>query len=114
MDGALIYVTWNETTIDKLGSFFIYKISASPTSNSRSRQSVGGPIIKLVLSNETSTTLNVDNNVEYYVSVIYVTLNSKGIEIEGPSSPLITIPSNNCYMYYCLSFKFSYINCSLQ
>jgi uncharacterized membrane protein len=88
MDGTLIYVTWIGTTIDDIGSFFIYKISAIPISSSRSRQ-IGDPIVKLVLSNETLTTLIVEANERYSVSVIYVTLSSNGTEIEGPSSPLI-------------------------
>ena len=83
-----IYVSWNYSTFDEVGAFFIYKVSATPITTSRQRQS-GTLIEKLVLYNETSTILRVDTSVDYYVTVSYVISNGTNGDIDGPTSELI-------------------------
>ena len=88
-DKSSIYVSWNYSTFDEVGAFFIYKVSATPITTSRQRQS-GTQIEKLVLYNETSTTLSVDTSVDYYVTVSYVISNGTNGDIDGPTSEPIT------------------------
>ena len=88
-DRSSIYVSWNYSTFDEVGAFFIFKVSATPITTSRHRQS-GTPVEKLVLYNETSTTLSVDTSVDYYVTVSYVISNGTNGDIDGPTSEPIT------------------------
>ena len=93
-DRSSIYVSWYYSRFDEVGAFFIYNVSARPIGCSRRRQS-GTPVIELVQHNETSTTLTVDPNVNYSVTVSYVTSNQNGEDINGPTSEPITFGNTN-------------------
>ena len=102
-DRSSIYVSWNYSTFDEVGAFFIFKVSATPITTSRHRQS-GTPVEKLVLYNETSTTLSVDTSVDYYVTVSYVISNGTNGDIDGPTSEPIALGNALLYISNTILF----------
>ena len=84
-DKMSITVNWDYKTLSEVGSFFIYKVTATPVTN-RKRQS-GGQIERTVPYNVTSVTLTgADPNINYQITVSYVTYGPNGTEIAGPAS----------------------------
>ena len=80
-----IIVNWDYKTLSEVESFFIYKVTATPVTN-RKRQS-GGQIERTVPYNVTSVTLTgADPNINYQITVSYVTYGPNGTEIAGPAS----------------------------
>ena len=80
-----ITVNWDYKTLSEVGSFFIYKVTATPITN-RKRQS-GDQIERTVPYDVTSVTLTgADPNINYQITVSYVTYGPNGTEIAGPAS----------------------------
>ena len=90
-DKMSIIVNWDYKTLSEVGSFFIYKVTATPITN-RKRQS-GDQIERTVPYDVTSVTLTgADPNINYQITVSYVTYGPNGTEIAGPASnPVIPI-----------------------
>ena len=85
-----ITINWNYKSFNEVGSFFIYKVTATPIT-SQKRQS-GDQIERTVPYNVTSVTLTgADPNINYQITVSYVTYGPNGTEIAGPASNPVTL-----------------------
>ena len=85
-----ITINWNYKPFNEVGSFFIYKVTATPITNQK-RQS-GDQIERTVPYNVTSVTLTgADPNINYQITVSYVTYGPNGTEIAGPASNPVTL-----------------------
>ena len=85
-----ITINWNYKPFNEVGSFFIYKVTATPITNQK-RQS-GDQIERTVPYNVTSVTLTgADPNINYQITVSYVIYGPNGTEIAGPASNPVTL-----------------------
>ena len=100
-DKRSINVSWDRSSFNDIGAFFVYKVTATPITTRRRQSAV--PIVKIVPHDESSVTLTrPDPNVGYEITVGYVISDQNGQDIDGPTSIITIGMSIHCVQYKLL------------